>query len=152
MNKFTSEDLMNAMKLQVGDRIKVNFTSNMFQEDLIYEVVDDKIFVNQIHLKAVNTNDFIMIDLNYLVNIDFEILPKPKRVGDLKCGKISENKECSKCPLRSICATLSTGRKTTLYEMLEIYKLDKGSYLDQEIYDLLKARLDREVKEIDDKM
>ena len=139
--KFTSEDLMKAMGLQVGDRVKVNFISNMFQETLIYEVVDDKIFVNQIHLKAVNTNDFIMIDLNYLVNIDFEILPSPKRVGDLKCGEYGEH-NCASCPIRAICCS-DEYNEETLYSKLELsHKYAK----DQEVYDLLKARLDKEVE------
>ena len=135
----TSKELMEWLGLQVGDRVKVNFTSNMFQEDLIYEVVDDKIFVNQIHLKVVNTKDFIMIDLNYLVNIDFEILPRPKRVGDLKCKGFGN---CGGCPLYWLSCDYSNGGN--LYEALEDWFENSK---DQEIYDLLKARLDKEVVE-----
>lgn len=150
--KKTSKDFMEWLGLQVGDKVKIKFeVSNIIDEtitteELIVNIVSDNNWGVGLE------NDGVVVPIERLLNKDFNILPKPKRIGDLKCGKISENKECSKCPLRSICATLSTGRKTTLYEMLEIYKLDKGSYLDQEIYDLLKARLDKEVKENDDKM
>ena len=147
--KKTHKDLLEWLGLKVGDVIRFNDSPNKWivaNEE--YITLDPKVdrYIDGV-FKRVD-----QLPITHLIEMEFNILPKPERVGDLKCGEISENKECSKCPLRSICATLSTGRKTTLYEMLEIYKLDKGSYLDQEIYDLLKARLDREVKENDDKM
>ena len=140
--KYTSEMLMKDMKLQVGDRVKYGLLIGVItrneDNEIIIEVYTQK-------------NEYCGIAPLYdLIDKEITLLPKLKRVGDLKCGEISENKECSKCPLRSICATLSTGRKTTLYEMLEIYKLGKGSYLDQEIHDLLKSRLDKEVVEDND--
>ena len=76
---------------------------------------------------------------------DFEILPKPKRVGDLKCNEFDD---CSKCPLRSICSILIYDVvDITFYEILEKYIKSGKSSFDQEIYDFLKARLDKEVEE-----
>lgn len=133
--KFTSEDLMKAMGLKIGDRVKIDL-------GYTFEIVQNGKIISLERL-----GEGYYTDLEFLVDTDFEILPRPKRVGELKCGEIRENKECYKCPLRSICATLPTGSKKTLYDMLETYKLDKCSYSDQEIYDLLKARLDKEVVE-----
>ena len=83
-----------------------------------------------------------------LVNKDIEILPAPKRVGDLKCGE--DIIICENCPLKALagCSWYGCGMfgLLTLYEILEkVYNdwLNK----DQEIYDLLKARLDKEIKE-----
>lgn len=78
--------------------------------------------------------------LTDLVDQDFEILPRPKRVGDLKCCE--ECGYCEKCPIIAIC----NGKwETTLYQILEYWK--ESDNFDQEIYDLLKARLDKEVVE-----
>lgn len=135
--KFTSEDLMKAMGLQVGDRIKVN---------------------NKIYTIAKSTecegawvgyeDDENWHNLQYLVNgYDYEILPKPKRVGDLKCVEI-ECKKCPlRCPLRNICDGVDV--QNNLYGELEIFKQNciNDGIFDQEIYDLLKARLDKEVNE-----
>ena len=75
--------------------------------------------------------------------LDFEILPRPKRVGELKCGEL----ECQECPLRTIrCDKDDIDIKDcSLYYILESVLV--GAEFDQEIYDLLKARLDKEVEE-----
>lgn len=74
--------------------------------------------------------------------VDKEKSTKPKRVGDLKC---SNEIKCEQCPLRLICKFLDFVYVDSLYNVLEIFK--ENEFFDQEIYDLLKARLDREVKE-----
>lgn len=142
--KFTSEDLMKAMGLSVGDKVKVT------KDDTIekYEIIKND--NGNIILHA----DFYGYDthIGYLLDQEIEILPRPKRVGDLKC-----NNECfrnnGQCPIRAICSHCNLMRSDkTLYEFLEFYKGKKDKYaneveFDQEIYDLLKARLDKEVEE-----
>ena len=125
--KFTSEDLMKAMGLQVGDRIRIN-DGNIFKvisEDTIQSIESE-----------------YCTCLCYIIDHDFEILPRPKKVGDLKC---SEFDSCITCPLQWLCFRKIDEKnemETSLYEMLESFVVT-----DQEIYDLLKARLDKEVKE-----
>lgn len=122
---YTSEDLMKAMGLNVGDKIK--FYNEVFT---IVEIP------NNIGIE----NDTGLYNIDILLNKDFEILPKPKRVGDMKCGDF---KDCNKCPL-VLCCDLIDGFSTedTFDESLETLIIR-----DQEIYDLLKARLDKVVSE-----
>ena len=58
-----------------------------------------------------------------------------KKVGDLNCDEIS----CAKCPLRALSCRFVSGK--SLYEILDLTEADT----DQEIYDLMKNRLDKEV-------
>ena len=89
--KFTSEDLMKAMGLQVGDRVKVeNFNNSYFEVRAI---------------RNLDINEYVLVDENeeifsftFIFNYKYEILPRPKRVGNLKCLEY----ECAKCPLRTI--------------------------------------------------
>ena len=124
--KFTSEDLMKAMGLQVGDRIKVGTG--------IYRII---VRDGEEGIVITNENTGYYSGLEYLVDTEFEILPRPKRVGELKCGN-----NCDSCHIRAIC---NGGWYTTLYKILEYWK--ECDNFDQEIYDLLKARLDKEVSE-----
>ena len=132
--KFTSEDLMKAMGLKVGDRVKTNdgilelFMDN--ENQLRWKIIESKVFF-----------DFKFLTFEHIYNIDYEILPRPKRVGQLTCR---ENKDCRTCPLWWICFIKIDEKnemQTSLYEMLESFAVK-----DQEIYDLLKARLDKEVE------
>lgn len=64
-------------------------------------------------------------------------LPKKKHVGDLKC----EDTECKYCPLYGIhCFPTNDNLYNILEKWLEVYK-------DKEIYNIIKARLDKEVEE-----
>lgn len=128
--KFTSEDLMKAMGLQVGDNIKVGY--------FIYKVVVKDEEINERNI-ALEREDGNFLYIKQLLDQEFEILPKPKRVGDLKC-----NLECDNCPLIAVCAMYDTFEELTLYEILE---RNNSMASDQEIYDLLKARLDKVVEE-----
>ena len=127
--KFTSEDLMKAMGLQVGDYVRIGtkelekYTFLVDDEDGLMLIYEDYEY-----------------PIGYLLDHDFEIIPRPKRVGELKCDK-----QCNKCPLRALESCNMFGR-LTLYELLEkVY--EDWENKDQEIYDLLKARLDKEVSE-----
>lgn len=138
MSKFTSEDLMKAMGLQVGDRVKCYdyiwvLRETTRSEKYLFTDIDD------VDCKG------CVLTLTNLIDQDFEILPRPKRVGDLKCDDVSfEN--CNKCPIKSICGICDLGSRNTLYEFLEDYKNHHKESFDQEIYDLLKARLDKVVE------
>ena len=106
--KFTSEDLMKTMGLQVGDRIKVkSILAN--GEDEIYTID--------------NTGGFCLLDKDgghynifKLIERDFEILPRPKMVGDLKC---SIDIVCTECPFKMISNCICLEGKT-LNEVLNI--------------------------------
>lgn len=131
--KFTSEDLMKAMGLQVGDRIST-ITAN--GAPTIYDI--NKISGSIFYEKEGNVYSLIN-----LIDREYEILPKPKRVGDLMC----DCQSCANCPLRMIDCFDEFGNdfsNMTLYEILNFKNEDNN---DQEIYDLLKARLDKEVEE-----
>lgn len=137
---FTRRALMKAMEqvlgLKVGDRIKLS-------DESIYEVVEH--LNGNPFLRKLNTNIPIVQPLAFLVDKEIEILPQPKRIGDLKCTHYIH--DCFRCPIRSICSG-SVGElnnESTLYQHLEAYKDIKISF-DQEIYDLLKARLDKEAE------
>lgn len=130
--KFTSEDLMKAMGLQVGDKIKIDL-------GYTFEIVQNGKIIS---LKRLGEDYYT--DLEFLVDTEFEILPRPKRVGDLKCGEIDD---CSKCPIRTLpCCNKVDCKSRTLYKLLNMWN-DEYTSFDQEIYDLLKARLDKEVVE-----
>ena len=137
--KFTSKDLMKAMGLQVGDKIKSNGVLYLVCEN----DEDEDIGTHTIYRYYLrNINKIGMIMLEDLIGEEYEILPRPKRVGDLKCEEIDN---CRKCPLHYICfikIDQKNDMNTTLEQMLNSFTID-----DQEIYNLLKARLDKEVKE-----
>jgi hypothetical protein len=130
--KFTSEDLMKAMGLVVGDRVKIDKT--IYKVD--YDLYSKDYYFKSLEIGRDDENLYCVIDLK----LEFEILPRPKRVGDLKCGDF----ECNKCPLQFVCNLYDSpfSEDNSLYNILT--KID---VYDQEIHDLLKDRLDKEVKE-----
>ena len=129
--KFTSEDLMKAMGLQVGYKIKIDL-------GYTFEIVQNGKIISLERL-----GEGYYTDLEFLVDTDFEILPKPKRVGELKCdGK------CPLCPCIYVCNEEVNAIDKTLYEVLELgiatfTKTPKK--LNEEIHNVIKARLDKEV-------
>jgi hypothetical protein len=133
--KFTSEDLIKAMGLQVGDRVKVTFKDDTIEEYEIIKYDNGNIILH---------DDFHGYDdhIGYLLDQEIEILPRPKRVGDLKCDDFAG---CDYgCPLMWLCCNHrheGHGCNISLYNVLDFYEID-----DQEIYDLLKARLDKVVE------
>lgn len=132
--KFTSEDLMKAMGLSIGDRVKVTFKDDTIEEYEIIKYDNGNIILH---------DDFHGYDdhVGYLLDNEIEILPRPKRVGDLKC----EDCECVECHLRCLphCNQLDRA-KETLFNILDGW--NEYDTFDQEIHDLLKARLDKEVE------
>ena len=141
--KFTSEDLLKAMGLSVGDRVKVKLGIGLdfFSDSKNYVV---EIFKDTTGIIMIKNDKNQSIFLTNLIGYDFEILPRPKRVGDTLCKDI----ECDNCPLRMVQGCENVISKYTLYQCLEeIKKYTKDNDMfDQEIHDLLKARLDKEVE------
>lgn len=128
--KFTSEDLMKAMGLKIGDRVKT-------KDNFIFEIVKNDFYF----LKGINIPE--NRGLEFLIGLEVDIVPRPKRVGDLKCKEF----KCSNCPLRALITCNSyNGRSKRLFDNLAKWTNEYTSF-DQEIYNLLKARLDKEVEE-----
>lgn len=118
--KFTSKDLAKVLGLNPRDKV-------MFKNGRIAKVTDDY----ELDLYPLTAS------LSVIVDEEFEILQSKKKVGDLKC----RNMKCSDCPLRVVDCSRYACR--TLFENLEVIK---DAYDDQEIYDILKKRLDKEVE------
>lgn len=123
--KFTNNDLAKAMGLEIGDRVRVKCADG---SSYIYKLNPDySLSCNRIH-----------IHLDSIIELDYEIIPRTKKVGELICRDIC----CADCPLRSIdCG--GEGGNESLYDKLEYTFVDMN---DKEIYDILKSRLDKEVE------
>ena len=118
--KFTSKQLAGTLGVKIGDKIKVS--------DMVYEV----------------TRDYVLKDdenyywgLFLLIDEEYEIVKPKKKVGDTICREIC----CYNCPLKMLDCPDNNNR--TLFEKLEMVHEE---YNDKEIYDILKARLDKEVE------
>lgn len=130
--KFTSEDLMKAMGLSVGDKVKIGKLAYIIDFDCV--------------LRGIGHNEaFDCYGIHMLVGTEYEILPRPKRVGDLKCDDIPHS-DCTTCPIKILCLDYGDDNNQSFYEILKDYKSKAGEHFDQEIHDLLKARLDKEVE------
>ena len=125
--KFTSEDLMKAMGLQVGDRVKI--------AGHIY-IVKHLENIKRVILKDDKINHEIL--LSDIVDAEYDVLPRTKRVGENLCKQY-----CNGCPLIVLQCFGDDTKNKPLYEVLD-YTTPR--YQDQEIYDLLKARLDKVVE------
>lgn len=67
-----------------------------------------------------------------------------KTLGNERCNCL-----CNICPIRSICNGTELDSLLgfrTLYEILECYRKYKDDYFDEELYNILKGRLDKEVR------
>lgn len=99
--KFTNKDLAKAMRLKVGDKVK-------FKNGEIAKVTEDYEL------------DFcpIKAKLEILVNVEYKILPRKKKVGDKLCANIP----CKKCPIFIGCkfSDCPAAESDTLF-----YKLEK---------------------------
>ena len=128
--KFTSEDLINAKK-SLAEIIRYNL---------------EEIYDNGGEIGYENPLQDECHSISKALEELERLLPKPKKVGDLKCGGL----ECQECPLRTIrCDKDDVDiEDCSLYYILESVLV--GTEFDQEIYHLLKKRLDKEVVEEND--
>lgn len=118
--KYTSKELATLLGIKIGDRIRLS-------NGEIADVIEDYIL---------DYNSW-RIGLHSLVDEDFEILPQKKKLGEKLCEEIG----CDECPLLRLNCPMEI-TKSSLYEILkDWYEINK----DKEIYDILKARLDKEV-------
>lgn len=147
--KFTSEDLMKAMGLKVGDRVSYEIDNKIYYCNIYTEKNIPKIGIEK---------ERSSFPISCLIDLEIEILPQPKHVGDLKCATKGKGgqENCSDCPVRILCESkecMDLGIGDTLYSYLETYQEKVFKYtngksdFDQEIYDILKKRLDKEVKD-----
>lgn len=123
--KFTNNDLAKAMGLEIGDRVRVRCADGSIY---IYKLNSDySLSYNRAH-----------IHLDSIIELDYEIIPRTKKVGELICRDIS----CADCPLRAMdCG--GERNDESLYDKLECTFADIN---DKEIYDIVKSRLDKEAE------
>jgi hypothetical protein len=132
--KFTSEDLLKAMGLKIGDVIKTSVGD-------IFEIVKDDFIYLYLKNDEGRATDW---QSSYLINLEFEIITPKKKIGDMKCDEML----CRKCPLKAIDCD---ARGKTLYEALEIYRKHLNNYngslepFEKTIIASIKAELDKEV-------
>ena len=137
----THKDLLEWLGLKVGDVIRFNDSPNKWTvANEEYIALDPKVD------RYIYGNGAKLVDelpTESLIEMEFNILPKPERVGDLIC---TTQIKCNKCPLKILCDSdyIDIMYVDTLYNILELFK--KNENFDQEIYNFLKARLDKEVK------
>lgn len=115
---FTTNDLLKAMKLSIGDKIRLN--------NIIYTIttIDGKIICK---------SDTTTKKLSAFIDTDYT---KVSTVGDTKCKG-----NCEECPLYAICVCDEDG--DILYNILENYEIKR---YDKEIYNILINRLNKEIE------
>lgn len=136
MKLFTTEDLIKNMGLQVGDTIK-------FETDIWELMFDEKHNLYMFVLLRDKSHCFAPA---YLLDKDFDILPRPKKVGDLLCDEV----ECKECPLRALCRC-----GQSRFSLFEIWNELTNMILDDEnsdleIYNIIEGRLNKEVPDVKD--
>ena len=126
--RFTRKELAQAMGLKPGDKIKALGT--------IFTINDKYILTS-------SDRDFLSSPA-ILIDSEFEIVNTTK-VGELLCNKI--DCESDNCPLNGInCyldCCLEIKDNPSLYDKLEAWYKE---YKDDGIYNILKAKLDQEIK------
>ena len=124
---LTRKVLIEAMGLKPGDKITAKNGRKIFTINDDYHLVSND---------GWKYSPYIMMD------VEFEIVPPIKKVGEQLCNKI----ECDSdtCPLYSINCSLESKDDPSLYDVLEAWH---KKYKDKEIYNILKSRLDKEVND-----
>lgn len=120
--KITSEDLAKLLGIKIGDKI-INSKGE------VADVIEGYIL------------DFHpwRIGLYIIIDEEFEIVRPKKKLGEKLCEEIG----CDECPLLRLNCPMQVV-ESSLYEILkDWYEINK----DKEIYNILKARLDKEVEE-----
>lgn len=116
--KFTREDLAKLLGIKIGDKIRNS-------KGEVADVIEDYIL------------DFHpwRIGLYILIDEDFEIVQPKKKLGE----KLCKSTLCDNCPLYRISCMYRYYMK--LYDVLDNWY---EKFQDKELYDILKARLDKE--------
>lgn len=115
---FTTNDLLKAMKLAIGDKIKLN--------NIVYTIttIDGKIICK---------SDTTTKKLSAFIDTDYT---KLSTIGDTICEG-----NCEKCPIYAIC--VCDEYRDTLYNILYSYEI---AHYDKEIYNILINRLNKEIE------
>ena len=138
--KKTNEELLQFFGLKVGDKVKIEGSTsvyNIFKEDEVCEEND-----KYKHIDYWSTASFGV----YLISRNYEIITPKKKVGELTCDEMS----CKNCPIKVINCCLRSN--DTFYKRLESYKKEVLSIGDlkpyeQAFFDSIKTELDKEVEE-----
>lgn len=117
--KFTSEELAKLLGIKIGDKIK-------YSNGEVADVIEDY---------QLSFPHSWRMGLHIIIDEEFEILPQKKKLGEKLCKEMV----CDNCPLCKI--TCMYRYYKTLYEVLDNWY---ERFQDKELYDILKARLDRE--------
>ena len=135
--KFTSEDLMKAMGLQIGDIIEIFIPASCQEEK--YEICqrnnDDLIYAKSVKYG-------IQVQLYSLISdyTQYKILQKPKRVGENIC-----NRNCPTCPCIFVCNEEVNAVNKNLYEVLDDgikTFLNFNGSLQSQVYNAIKEDLE----------
>ena len=133
--KKTNKDFLEFLGLKVGDKIKIEDEQNRE-----YEIISKTGSIFSLKRRESNPFEtvFTYISLDYLLDKEYKIVEKPKKLGEMKCGE----KRCDSCPLRMLDCLINKVGDITLYEMLdevcEYRKIDKENNL----YKVFKEMLD----------
>lgn len=118
--KFTSEELAKILGIKIGDKIR-------FSNGEVADVVECYLLDFHPYKQGI----WMLIDE------EFEILQPKKKVGEKLCREMV----CDDCPLYRISCMYRYYMK--LYDVLDNWY---EKFQDKELYDILKARLDKEVE------
>lgn len=133
--KKTTKEYLKFLGLKVGDKIKIKDQPNREYEIVSRTGNEFSLIRRESHLLgAVMVN----ISLDYLLDKEYEIVQKPKKLGDKKCG----GKECQECPLRMLDCVLDKFGTVTLYEMLDDVCKYREISKESNIYKAFKEMLD----------
>jgi hypothetical protein len=124
--------------LQVEQNTEVENTMKNKDLELLKKLIYDNCYLKT---NGGSVNEGIDNVIEYLNDFPFTVTLTPHRVGNLKC----KSQNCNTCPVRSICAIKGVNPELTFYENLEEYKIYEAKLFDQDLYDLIKVRLDKEV-------
>lgn len=133
--KKTTKEYLEFLGLKVGDKIKIKDEPNRE-----YEIVSET--GNDFSLRRRDSHLFgvaiTYISLDYLLDKEYEIVSKPTKLGDFKCGE----KRCDSCPLRMLDCLIEKGGDITLYEMLDETCKVKEVKKESKLYKVFKEMLD----------
>ena len=135
--KKTTKEFLEFLGLKVGDRFKIKDEPNR-EYEIVFETGNGFSLIRR-ELNLLGTV-VIYTSWEYLLDKEYEIVKKPTKLGDLKCGE----KECQECPLRMLDCLLDKIGKVTLYEMLDEVCEYRDISKESNIYKAFKETLDSE--------
>lgn len=132
--KEYNELLANFFGLKEGDHVKIKDEKYKWRD---FIVIKKETGQQKLYLKVGNSLLELTADLDYLLDIEYEIVQKPQKVGETLC----DEQGCEKCPLRLLDCFLNKG-ESTLYEMLDEVCECRNISKESNIYKAFKEMLD----------